>query len=288
MTQRKKEGCALTHDQLVAGLAHRFPEPHWILMEKVRDCSGFEGSVTADAVAFGLYASRGFEVHAFEAKADRSDWLRELGQPEKAEPIAAMVDYFWVVAPGPEVVPVTDMPAHWGLLYVSRAGADVRVRQVRKALKLPHTRYDARYGNLLARPFVAAMLTRLWKRTKDAEIRAASAVPPSELEPALSKSYDDGVGMGRKAAERELADFRESVERFEQASGIKLERWNGAHVGKEFAAYMEARTSMRHWTGLERTLTSVRTVLSALEKIEQEMTIARHELLGEQKEKVEG
>ena len=69
-----------------------------------------------DAVVVGIWPSTGYEVHGFEIKTSRSDFLRELKQPDKAL-ASRYVHRWWVVAP-PRCVNVRELPADWGLLEV--------------------------------------------------------------------------------------------------------------------------------------------------------------------------
>lgn len=101
---------------------HHGNGPEWAYVEHVRNAAGFAATRTADAIALGLWPSRGHELHGFEVKVSRGDWRRELADPEKAEGWCAVVDRWWVVAPA-GVVPKDELPATWGLLEsTERAG----------------------------------------------------------------------------------------------------------------------------------------------------------------------
>ncbi len=122
--------------------------PAWVYMEHVRDRAGFDARRTIDALAMHLWPSKRHALHAFEVKVARSDWLRELANPEKARAWAELVDYFWVVAP-PGVIKVEELPPHWGLLVANRNGG------------LTPERHPERLGigdESLTRSAVAAML----------------------------------------------------------------------------------------------------------------------------------
>lgn len=230
----------LGHDALVAGLVARYAPPHWLLLPKVADASGFDGSRTIDAVAFGLYGSRGYELHAFEAKASRGDLLRELKDPEKADAFATVADRFYIVAPGPTVARPEDLPANWGLLYVEPWGSGVRVRTARAVGAAVRRRVDS--GPPLPRPLVAAMLTRLQKRADKAEAALAVAGTPV-LD---STSYDQGyqAGLDEQRVRREQDRLRESVEAFEREAGVRINP-HGATLGQEFRAFRAARSALR-------------------------------------------
>jgi hypothetical protein len=93
-------------------LQKRFTAPEWALLEEVAPATG-GGTRYADAIAVNLWNSRGHAIHGFEIKVSRSDWLRELKQPEKAEPIYRYCDYWWILAPRGIINP-GELPSNWG------------------------------------------------------------------------------------------------------------------------------------------------------------------------------
>lgn len=245
-------GIAMTglgHDALVAGLAARYAPPQWLLLPTVADASGFRGTRTIDAIAFGLYDSRGYEVHAFEAKASRADLRRELDDPDKADLFARVADRFYIVAPGAEVARPEDLPAAWGLLYVERWGEGTRVRTVKQ---IPAARPRGKVGDPLPRPLVAAMLTRMQKRAEAAERTLAAIVPAEDVPTKVSEAYQRGYDAGKKdwREARDGDDAKLALAEFERASGIAVTRWNAGRVGDDFAAFQRARSALREAAGL--------------------------------------
>lgn len=73
-----------------------------------------------DLLAVGIWRSTGHRTRGFEVKVTRSDWLRELRKPGKAQ--AHRVDA-WTVATLPGVVKAGEVPAGWGLAEVHEQGA---------------------------------------------------------------------------------------------------------------------------------------------------------------------
>ena len=71
---------------------------------------------TADALAMSMYRSKGHEMHGFEVKVSRSDWLRELKQPTKADAIAGFCNRWWVAVSNTDIVKTGELPPNWGLL----------------------------------------------------------------------------------------------------------------------------------------------------------------------------
>lgn len=88
--------------------------PEWAYLEEVRNAPGFDATRSLDALAVHLWPSRGHEIHGYEIKCSRSDWLRELKDPHKAEAFSGWCDRFWIVA-APGIVR-DELPIAWGLL----------------------------------------------------------------------------------------------------------------------------------------------------------------------------
>lgn len=75
-----------------------------------------------DLLRIGLWPSRGYGIDVHELKVSRSDWLRELADPGKADSWWPYSSRFWVVAPAGVVQP-EELPPGWGLLTPpARAG----------------------------------------------------------------------------------------------------------------------------------------------------------------------
>ncbi len=90
----------------------------YAFMRQVRNSSGFNANRTFDGVAVGLWPSRGHDIHVYEVKVSRSDWLHELRQPKKADDAARVADRFSIVAPR-DVVDLAEVPATWGLIHAT-------------------------------------------------------------------------------------------------------------------------------------------------------------------------
>lgn len=68
-----------------------------------------------DLLRIGVWASRGHRIDVHELKTSRSDWLRELDDPGKADAWWPYSSRFWVVAP-PKMIRPEEMPPGWGLM----------------------------------------------------------------------------------------------------------------------------------------------------------------------------
>jgi hypothetical protein len=152
----------LTEADVLRRLARRYGESHgngdrWAFATHVRCSAGFgQGGLirTADAVAMDLWPSTGLEIHGHEVKVSRSDWLAELKQPTKCEPVRRYCDRWWLVVADRSIVKAGELPDGWGLMAVSGE----RVRVLVKAPKLK--------PEPIGRDFIAPLLRAAMKTVR--------------------------------------------------------------------------------------------------------------------------
>lgn len=184
-------------------LAARYTLPHFILLFEVRDSTGFDSMRSADALAVSLYASRGREITGFEIKVSRSDWLRELKHPEKAEEIGKFCDYFFLVTQDDSIARIDEIPGPWGWMVVK--GQKLKI--LKKPEKLQPVPLD--------RPMLCSLLYTL-KEKCFADIN-------NQITEAVSdrvKSEHSGIQYQAREWERKHNDLQKAVSEFEQASGV--------------------------------------------------------------------
>lgn len=209
----------MTEPDVLRVLAARYAAPSYAFVAGVRNATGFARSVrTADALAFGLWPSRGMEIEGFEIKVSRSDWLRELKEPAKSHEIQRYCDRWWVVAP-PDVVDDAEMPPTWGLLVC----AATRVRTERPAPQL--------VAEPLSKTFVASVMRSFTTHYVLPE-SIADRVAAAKEEERKALAYE------REAAARDLVRLRDKVQEFEAAAGVAIDRWDRGSVGKAVAAVL--------------------------------------------------
>jgi len=113
--------------------------PRYAYLPHVRSSAGHDAERTLDAVVMDLWPSKGLDLHGFEMKCSRSDWLRELKQPTKAAMFVDRVDRFWIVAAADDIVRRDELPPSWGLLHVIDSPIGPTLRSARAARRLPST-----------------------------------------------------------------------------------------------------------------------------------------------------
>lgn len=104
----------VTSADIRAALKVRFPaQSHALLFEVAPTTGG--GTRYADAVAVGLWASHGHAIEGVEVKVSRADFLNEMKQPEKSQPVFQYCNRWWLACPKDMVKP-EELPPTWGML----------------------------------------------------------------------------------------------------------------------------------------------------------------------------
>lgn len=216
-------GERMNTSEINAALRARFCAPEWALLFNVGDATGTRQSRWADAVAMNLYPSRGLELHGFEVKASRSDWLRELKQPEKSAPVQRFCDRWWIVAP-PGVVADGELPPTWGL-YEAKGG---RITQAVAAPKLE--------AQPITREFVAAML----RRSSEADEGLVKAAVEAEVA-RLRERDRQHVKSEIESRTHRATELEKQVEEIERISGVKITRWGDSEqIGRAVKMVLDA------------------------------------------------
>jgi hypothetical protein len=103
----------------------------YVRAEHVRARSGFDRR-TADFIAVDTWASGKLAIHGVEIKVSRSDWLRELKDPAKAEAFMCWCSHWWLAAANVSIARPEELPSGWGLMVATRRGLIARVPAPRR------------------------------------------------------------------------------------------------------------------------------------------------------------
>jgi hypothetical protein len=191
-----------------------------MFLRELRNDTGFQSTRACDALAVGLYHSRGQLLIGFEKKMSRSDWLRELKEPDKAEAIAQFCDHWNVVVPDAELVRLDELPVTWGLLHVKG-----------NAL---HTLKQA--PALTPRPIDRGMMAAIVERSIEQVLKPYLISKEEAKQQELSAAFERGKLNSARELESATA-LRAQVEAFEEASGIKINKYSGGReLGERVAA----------------------------------------------------
>ena len=209
-----------TEAAVLAALALRFAAPEYAFVQHVRNGTGYTRRVTrtADALAFSLWPSRGLELHGFEVKVSRADWLREKADPDKAEDIARFCDRWWIAAGDSSIVQPGELPPTWGLL-VPKAGKLVVATEAPK---------------LEAKPLDRLMLAAIFRKVTENMVPADSIRElAEERAQEIAKHMLERSREGRETKHLldEIKSLKETIKSFEDRSGVPLNRWQAGDIG---------------------------------------------------------
>jgi len=233
-------GVAMRADDVRAALAKKYAAPEYALFFEVGDATGGRARRWADAVAMGLWPSRGLALQGFEIKVSRSDLTSELKNPAKAESIARYCRYWWLATP-PGLVREGELPEGWGL-YEAHANG---LRCVKQA------------PALVEEPVSPAFLAAILRRASDTDRRIEAD--------ALSKAMDRDEQRTREriaaAVDQRTYDLKNRTETAERslkaihdACGMEP-----ADVGRLFGdGGFAAAVGMVHRLGVARSYGGVR------------------------------
>lgn len=202
-------------DELKILLERRYCAPEWACIFEVPDQTG-GANRRADAMAFNLWPSRGLEVHGFEVKVSRSDWLSELKNPEKSAKIQKFCDYWWIVTP-PGIVKDGELPPTWGLLESTATKSTLRMKT--KAPKLSPENFSDAFVASLLRCALSQSHDPKWYEQKLSLVHKELLEEKRKFREELEKTYEDRI----------KAD-REWIVRFREVTGINLDRWSYGKV----------------------------------------------------------
>lgn len=202
-------------------LRERYPLGEYAFLSEVRNGTGFTKTTRyADALVMSTWPSRGLDLMGFEVKVSRSDWLRELKNPAKAETIFAYCDRWYLVVSDAEIVKDAELPSTWGLLVPRKDKLVVKV----EAAKLTPKPID--------KTFLASLLRNVTEH----------CVPVREISARCEARYAEGLKRGQhhsnvdtERLSKELAYHKRRIEGFEQRAGVKLDDWDGGNITQALA-----------------------------------------------------
>lgn len=176
----------VTRDLLDATIRDLYAPPMWTTATEVQfHIPG--GKRFADLVAVQL-SGNGHEVHGFEAKVSRGDWLHELKQADKAEPAMTQCDKWWLLAGSPDVYREHEVPEQWGIIAPGPSGMEIvrgaKYLHERRPVPTPWDRH-----------FMAAFMSRA-----HADAGLAAGLVHRTAAQAERKGYAKGLSAARRRA----------------------------------------------------------------------------------------
>lgn len=207
----------------------RYSTLHWVFLREIRNDTGFQSTRSADALAVGLYHSRGQLLIGFEKKVSRPDWLKELREPDKAEAFAQFCDQWYIVVPEEDIVKLDELPPTWGLLLAKGK----RIRTVKQA------------PTLIPKPIDRGLMASIVQRAIENAIKPYLITKEEKNQEIIDEAFE----RGKHSAEYELEKARalqEQVSSFEESSGIKMNKWDdGKKIGNAVKAILNSDSILK-------------------------------------------
>lgn len=234
MTKDKKT-ITITEHVLEQLLAERYPLPEWVFLPQVSNSTGTYHSRTADAIALNCYPSRGMELHGFEIKVTKQDWLHELRDPAKSVAVQQYCDRWWLVISRDDFVEQGTLPPTWGMMAVrySKAGK-YYLKIIHPAPKLE-----------TPKPFTKGFVASVFRNAMD------KVTPQGALKEQYEEGRKVGVEEGKKCQKQrvtflqgQIDRYVETIEKFQQASGVSIHQWNAENVGEVVKLLMRYRNPL--------------------------------------------
>ena len=104
--------------ELLEILRSKYYHEKYAFIQEFRGGTAWTRESRADAIVMGLWPSIGLELIGFELKVSRADWLREIKNPNKCEPIKQFCDQWYLVVYDGGICKDWDgeLPDDWGYM----------------------------------------------------------------------------------------------------------------------------------------------------------------------------
>lgn len=212
--------------------------PAFCFLEQVADGTGARQHRWADAVAMSVWPSRGYDIHGFEVKVSRYDWLNELKQPEKSAPVQQYCNRWWIATPDESIIQPGELPPTWGWMICKGKGMKV-VHPAPVLTPKP-----------LSAEFVASIL------------RNFSRADETDVQRRISEQCAKDRERDNNYYQEKYTELKTSIAQFEKASGIAINKWDGEDLGA-------AVSTLR---GLKYQVERIESAIKACENIREMLT----------------
>lgn len=196
--------------------------PRFVMAVQVHNGAGFRYSRKIDAIVLDTWPSKGITLHGLEMKISKSDFRRELKNPQKHREFEPYLDRFSIVA-APGVVSLDVLPAKWGAYVLKDDGT---LHTLRAPLPL-HDDPKPHVSRGIFAAFCRALVTR------------------SLSDEAIKAAYDRGLALGKERAEGTINGFKkqaeeaqEAIDEFEEKSGVGVRSYNAGQIGEAVKVVM--------------------------------------------------
>lgn len=166
-------------------LRKKYSMPEYEIFFEVSSSTG-NGNNTryADAVAFNTFSSRGYKITGFEIKVNRSDLLKELKSPEKAEKIFKYCDEWYLVVANGILKETDEVPDRKFAASLLREKNRPLKKEIAEKENLIREEYRGKYSQMVENE-VQRRLTNLFRNPETVlaqKIRKIISDNPEKLE----------------------------------------------------------------------------------------------------------
>ena len=261
------EDRALCTEDLRARVMKLWAPPAYYVLNEVRNGTGYgrrEGYV--DVLAMSVWPSRGLELIGAELKVSRTDWLRELKDPEKAEKFVKYC-HRWYLITANDAAKEQEIPPTWGWMVAGPKG----LKTIKAAPELKPDLPDWLLLASIFRNIAAPLQGMVSEREVDNLVRQKALAEAADTQRTL-----DEMGKRANEARQDYERLADCVRNFSCASGVDLGTWRikEEDFRKEGALYHEfkerakrpflkelhdAKQRFEHLAGyIERTIATVK------------------------------
>jgi len=182
-----------------------------VYLEEVADGTGSLIKRYADALVFWIWPSGGYEIEGFEIKHSKQDLDKELQDPTKWEAVGQYCSRWWLAVEDKSIVNLDRLPPMWGVIYPTKEQTKI-LRPASLLTPKPPTH-----------KFMASLI-RGYKKADDV---------------ILAREYEKGIAQGKTIGSdnylvnNKVKMLQDSIAKFEQQSGIKINEYNGDIIGNQ-------------------------------------------------------
>lgn len=206
----------LRESDVVGAVRKLYMQNGMVVLSQVRNGTGYTRSVrTADILAISTWPSRGLYTEGFEVKTSRSDLIRELADPAKADDMAGYCTRWWIAC-SEGLTEGIIIPENWGVISVD---AKLKAKVTKQAITQEPRKMDQGFICSVLRNFSESHVSKLEVQPL---IEAARKKEAAEVESRMESRQQHAV---------------EAIAKFKEHSGIDLlephgyARWDMKRIG---------------------------------------------------------
>ena len=202
-------------EQVIQALRNKYDDAgySYAFLEQVGNATGWDCNRHADALAVSLWKSRGLAIFGFEVKVSRQDWIKELKNPDKAEPIAQYCHQWYLVLGDKDIVQFGELPMNWGLM----------VPHTKNSLKVVKPAVINKNPKPVDLDFLCGILRQATTQLTDR----------AKLNAEHNRGYDEGFKDGKKELDylresknEQLDTLKNKIKEFQEKSGVNIDDWH--------------------------------------------------------------